>query len=128
MRGYRITASCFGEILHHRLDTPPDRLVLSILLPRKFSSLATAWGIENEPNKIQACIEFKKNLGVDNVVVVAPCGFFVCVTHPFLDATPDDAVHDPSVTYQPYVEVKCPYHTGIALLLKHVRCLNFVAR
>ena len=48
VRRYRITASYFGEVLHRRRDTPPDRLVLSILMPRKFSSPATTWGIENE--------------------------------------------------------------------------------
>ena len=52
VRRYRITASHFGEILHHRRDTPPDRLVLSILMPRKFSSPATTWGIENESKAI----------------------------------------------------------------------------
>ena len=41
---YRITASQFGEILHHKADTPPDRLVLSILQLRSFSSAATDWG------------------------------------------------------------------------------------
>ena len=48
VRRYPITASHFGEILHHHRSTPPDRLVLSILMPRKFSSPATTWGIENE--------------------------------------------------------------------------------
>ena len=110
MRRYRITASRFGEILHRRLDTPPDRLVLSILQPRKFSSLATTWGIENEPKAIQAYVEHKRSCGIDNIVV-APCGLFVSGPYPFLGATPDGAVHDPSATDQPYgfLEVKCPY-------------------
>ena len=110
IRKYRITASRFGEILHRHLDTPPDRLVLSILQLRKFSSLATTWGIENETKAIQAYMDHKRSCGVDTFVV-APCGFFVCESHPFLGATPDGAVHDPSATYQPYgfLEVKCPY-------------------
>ena len=40
-RRYRITASHFGEILHCRKDTLPDRLVLSILKPSKLSTPAT---------------------------------------------------------------------------------------
>ena len=62
VRRYRITASHFGEILHRRRDTPPDRLVLSILMPRKFSSPATTWGIENESRAIQAYIEHKQSV------------------------------------------------------------------
>ena len=56
VRRYRITASRFGEILHRRKDTPPDRLVLSILNPRTFSSPATTWGIEHEAMAIQAYV------------------------------------------------------------------------
>ena len=59
VRRYHITALHFSEILHHHRDTAPDRLVLSILMPRKFSSLATTWGIENESRAIQTYIEHK---------------------------------------------------------------------
>ena len=58
-RGYRIIVSHFGEILHHHRDTPPDRLVLSIFMPRKFSSPAITSGIENKSKAIQAYMEHK---------------------------------------------------------------------
>ena len=80
---YSITASHFGEILHCRKDTPPDRLVLSILMPRKFSSPATTWGIENESRVIQAYIEHKRSSDISELNV-GPCGFFVCEDYPFL--------------------------------------------
>ena len=53
-----------GTVLHRRRDTPPDRLVLSILMPRKFSSPATTWGIENESKAIQAYVEHKKSCSI----------------------------------------------------------------
>ena len=110
IRRYRITASHFGEILHRRRDTPPDRLVLSILMPRKFSSPATTWGIENESRAIQAYIEHIKSCDISELTV-GPCGFFICEDHPFLGATPDGTVYDPSNSSYPFgfLEVKCPY-------------------
>ena len=110
VRRYRITASHFGEILHRRRDTPPDRLVLSILMPRKFSSPATTWGIENESRAIQAYIEHKQSCGISELTV-GPCGFFICDNYPFLGATPDGTVYDPSNAIHPFgfLEVKCPY-------------------
>ncbi len=50
---------------------------------------------------------------------MGPSGFLVCESHPFLGATPDGTVYDPSNTQQPFrfLEVKCPYsqrdHTPI---------------
>ena len=110
VRRYRITASRFGEILHRRGDTPPDRLVLSILMPRKFSSPANTWGIENESRAIQAYIDHKQSCGI-NELTVGPCGFYICDAHPFLGATPDGTVYDPTNPEQPFgfLEVKCPY-------------------
>ena len=110
VRRYRITASRFGEILHRRKDTPPDRLVLSILNPRTFSSPATTWGIEHEAMAIQAYLDHKHSCGADDLTV-GPCGFLVCEQHPFLGATPDGTVYDPRNPEQPFgfLEVKCPY-------------------
>ena len=110
VRRYRITASHFGEILHRRKDKPPDRLVLSILKSRKFSSTATTWGIEHEAMAIQAYINHKHGCGVDGLTV-GPCGFLVCEQYPFLGATPDGTVYDPTNLEQPFgfLEVKCPY-------------------
>ena len=110
VRRYRITASRFGEILRRKSETPPDSLVLSILQPRSFSSAATNWGIQSEPLAIQAYLSHQRQLGRDSLIV-GPCGFLVSETHPFLGATPDGTVYDPSNSEQPFgfVEVKCPY-------------------
>ena len=44
-------------------------------------------------------------------LTVCPSGFMVSTKYPFLGATPDGAVYDPSSPDQPYgfLEVKCPY-------------------
>ena len=108
-RRYRITASRFGDILRRRTDTRPDSLVLNILQPRFFSTAATKWGIQNEPVAIQRYITYQCEQGRD--VTVGPSGFLVCETHPFLGATPDGTVYDPTDKGHPFgfIEVKCPY-------------------
>ena len=110
VRHYRITASRFGEILHHKPTTPPDAMVMSILQPRSFSSAATDWGIQNEPLAIQAYLSYQHERGKENITF-GPCGFFVSGTHPFLGASPDGAIYDPSNPSQPFgfLEIKCPY-------------------
>ena len=110
MRRYRITASLFGSVLSRKPDTPPDNLVLRILHPRKFSSIATKHGIDNETSAIKAYIDHQQNHGHPGLVVCS-CGFFINTDFPFLGATPDGSVYDPSEPEQPfgYLEVKCPY-------------------
>lgn len=48
VRRHRLTASCFGDILRRKPDTPPDSSVKS------FTSAATEWGIANEKAAIYA--------------------------------------------------------------------------
>ena len=90
--------------------TLPDRLVMSILQPRSFSSAATNWGVYNEPLAIQAYVAYKHEHGCDSLTV-GRSGFLICESHPFLGATPDGTVYDPSNPQQPFgfVEVKCLY-------------------
>ena len=110
VRRYRLTASLFGEVLRRRDDTPPQSLVLRILQQKQFSSAAIEWGIQNEPIAIQKYIDHQHTHG-HPLLMVSPSGFFVSSTHPFLGASPDGAVYDPSNSQQPFgfIEVKCPY-------------------
>ena len=109
-RRYRITASRFGDILHRRSTTPPDALVLSILQPKSFSSPATNWGVQKEPLAIEAYITYQHEQGKAGLTV-GPCGIIVSESYPFLGATPDGTVYDPTFTGQPFgfIEVKCPF-------------------
>ena len=109
-RRYRLTSSLFGDILHRQNDTPPDALVLKILKPCQFSSAATDWGIQHEPVAIAEYVKYQHKRGHSNLVV-RPSGLFVSKMHPFLGASPDGSVYDPSNPQQPlgFVEIKCPY-------------------
>ena len=110
VRRYRITASLFGSVLSRKPNTPPDSLVLRIIQPKLFSTRATAYGIEKEQTAISEYIAYQRSRGHPDIAV-SPSGFLVSTTHPFLGASPDGAVFDPSNTLQPFgfLEVKCPY-------------------
>jgi len=54
VRQYRLTASRFGEVISRRMDTPPQRLVLSILRPTDFTSEAMRYGIAYEKVALEA--------------------------------------------------------------------------
>ena len=110
VRRYRLTASSFGEVFRRKSDTAPDALVLRLLKQRQISSPAIDWGIEQEPKAIEAYRKYQIDTG-HHELIVCPVGFLVCPTHPFLGASPDGGVYDPSSTPYPYgfVEVKCRY-------------------
>ena len=110
VRRYRITSSFFGSIYSRKDTTPPDRLVLSIIQPPKFSTRATMYGIENEPVAVNKYIEHQRRYCHPDISV-SSSGFLISTTYPFLGASPDGAVYDPSNTSQPFgfLEVKCPY-------------------
>ena len=109
-RRYRITSSVFGSVFKRRPDTPPDNLVLSIIQPRNFSSAATQYGIENEPNATREFVAYQQSHG-HPLLSVSACGFLISYKHPYLGTSPDGAVYDPSNSQHPFgfVEVKCPY-------------------
>ena len=109
-RRYRITASLFGAVLSRKEKTPPDNLVLRILQPKNFTSAATSYGIAMEPVAVRAYITYQESNGHSNIAVT-PCGFHISSTSPFLGASPDGAIYDPSTVAQPFgfLEIKCPY-------------------
>ena len=110
VRRYRITASLFGDVLRRRVDTPPDSLVLRILQQKSFMSAATDWGKQMEPTACREYVAYQHAHG-HNELVVTPSGFIISESQPFLGATPDGAVYDPSDGSQPFgfLEIKCPY-------------------
>ena len=110
VRRYRITASIFGHVLSRRIDTSPDSLVLRILQPKKFSTPATRYGIENEQAALERYITFQRTNGHPDITV-SPSGFHINSECPYLGASPDGSVYDPSNTQQPFgfLEIKCPY-------------------
>ena len=108
-RKYRLTASTFGEIFHFQPDTTPDRIVLRLLKGKQFTCPSVQWGIENEPVAIQAYIKHQQTNG-HHGLTVDPVGFLISKDYPFLGASADGTVHDPTSDQQlGFLEVKCPY-------------------
>ena len=110
VRRYKITASIFGAVLSHKESTPPDKLVLRILQPKNVTSPATSYGIAMEPGAVKAYVTYQESHAHANITVTQ-CGFHISSTAPFLGASPDGAVYDPSTVAQPFgfLEVKCPF-------------------
>ena len=69
-------------------------------------------------------IKCQRSSGKDGVVV-APCGIFISKSHPFLEASPDGAVYDPSSPNQPFGFLEI--NTRVWLLKMHAVILPFVA-
>ena len=109
-RRFRITASYFGSVLLRKESTPPDNLVISLLQLKKFTTAATQYGINTESTAIAAYTLYQHEHGHPDLTV-SPSGFIVCSTHPFLGASPDGAVYDPSSIRHPFgfLEIKCPF-------------------
>ena len=96
--------------MSRRDDTPPDSLVLRLLQPKRFSTPATRYGIDMEPIAIAEYLKYQHTHG-HTALTVSSSGFLVCSSHPFLGASPDGVVYDPSNNLEPfgYLEIKCPY-------------------
>ena len=100
-------AFIFGLIHHRKPDTPPVALIVNLLKQRQITLSAIKWGIEHEPEALKAYEEHQHKTGH----TVCPVGFHVSTSYPFLDASPDGGVYDPSNIGEPYefAEVKRPF-------------------
>ena len=108
-RRYRLTASVFGKVYQRLPSTPPDSLVKQILHAQNFSTKATEWGKENELIALKKYVEQKTSSGHAGLIAVK-AGFVICEEIPFLGASPDAYVNDPtSVDQFGLAEIKCPY-------------------
>lgn len=70
---------------------------------------ATEWGKRNESIALEKYKIHQNNSGHDGLYY-APSGFVISEVYPFLGASPDAVVHDPS-EQNPFglAEVKCPF-------------------
>ena len=69
VRRYRITTSNFGRVLSLKRETPPDNLVMHILQPRHFTTLATQYGIDNEQLALEKYISHQNTHGHPDLTV-----------------------------------------------------------
>ena len=84
----------FADVIFRRPETP-DKLVLRVLL---------------KPVATEQYTQYQQANGHPELLVIKS-GFIINPSFPFLGASPDGAVYDPSNQDQPFgfVEVKCPY-------------------
>ena len=72
--------------------TPPDSLVMHILQPKHFSTMAIHYGIDNEKLALEKYVSRHKTHGHADLIVSAS-GFMIDTSHPFLGTSPDGAVY-----------------------------------
>ena len=105
-RRYRLIASMFGEVFRHRMDTPPDALVLRIIEPKQFVSSSTEYGKRMKYIALEKYKAYKN----DPSVVLCSAGFVIYKEKPYLGASPDTYIHNPNRKEQyGLIEFKFPY-------------------
>ena len=70
-------------------------MVLQILGAKPFTSAATEWGKKNEAVALEQYKKFQYDSGHHGLYCY-PSGFVVSEKYPFLGASPDAVVHDPT--------------------------------
>ena len=109
-RRYRITASNAGSIAKRKATTKVASAVKQLLYSKFTGNTATRWGILQENSTKEQYLEHKKKESPD--ISAIPTGLVVSIEHPWLAASPDGLVYDP--TEDPpngLVEFKNPYAT-----------------
>ena len=110
-RRFRITASYFGELRRRRDTTKPDALVIRMLGcdSQRKDTVAMAWGKNNECLALEKYKQEKLASGHEHIVITQS-GLWVSSEYPFLGASPDATIYDPSESQAfGFAEIKCPY-------------------
>ena len=129
-RRKRITSSNARSIAKRKSTTPVARLVHQLLYSAFRGNSATRWGLQQEEIGASIYTTWLHNRGSPTSIVNTQCGLVVCRAHPWLAATPDGWVSDPSVSpSQGLVEFKNPYSyrdlaVSDAVLSKKCECLT----
>ena len=92
VRRHRLTASNFGRVRQLKSSTPPDNLVLSILGVKKKYGEQLDYGRAMER---EAYVQYQQKNGHPDLYATSS-GVIVSLTHPFLAASPDANVYDPT--------------------------------
>ena len=108
-RKLRITASIMKEVCHRKATTTCEAFVRKKLAPKSIDTPAVCYGKHHEAIAIKAYVDYQNKEGI--AVQVNSCGLSVDPTMPWLAASPDAFVVDPTQEHQMMgcLEVKCPY-------------------
>ena len=83
---------------------------MRLIEQRQITSPAIQWGVQQEVIALQAYVDYQHHNGHPGLTVCS-IGFHISHSHPYLGASPDGGVYDPSSVGESYgfVEIKCPY-------------------
>ena len=83
---------------------------MRLIEQRQITSPAIQWGVQQEVIALQAYVDYQHHNGHPGLTVCS-IGFHISRSHPYLGASPDGGVYDPSSVGESYgfVEIKCPY-------------------
>ena len=125
-RRRRITASKVGSIAKMRATTKKNKKVEGLLYTTFRGNAATRYGSAKEAETIQEYRTYQNTNGHPGLAV-AECGLFISQANPWLAASPDGCVHDPSDSEHPQglVEMKNPYSVRDKTLAEAVTASGF---
>ena len=108
-RKLRITASIMKEVCHKKSTTSCSPFIRKKLAARSIETAAIAYGNKHEKDAISSYIGYHKSRGTD--IEVTKCGLIVDASAPWLAASPDGIVLDPTQGEHKRgcLEVKCPF-------------------
>ena len=95
-RRRRITSSNVRSIAKQKSTTPIASLVSQLLYSTFWGNSATRWGLEQEQHSVGVYKSRLRDRGSPNSIINIKCGLVVGTAHPWLAATPDGWVSDPS--------------------------------
>jgi len=121
-RKLRITASMMKEVCYRKVTTSCTAFVQKKINPKVLCTPAVCYGRLHEKDAVSAYIEYQSSYcGV--AIAVRACGLVVDKTLPWLAASPDRIVYDPSEkdNQQGCLEVKCPFSCKKRTVLEATR-------
>ena len=120
-RRLRVTSSNVGAIAKRRSTTKVGPLVHQLLYSSFRGNRATSWGLLQEEDTEKQYQEYMKEQCAD-FKVNGNCGLYVSTQYPWLAATPDGLVHDPSITpSRGLVEYKNPHTCRNSTIIEAMR-------
>ena len=108
-REIRLTASNFGKVLYRKKE-PSESSMKSIFEPKDLSKVSSIQHDKHNEAIVRSLYARKMQKQMHENFTVYDCGLVVNPSHPYLGASPDGKVFDPSST-SPFglLEIKCPY-------------------
>ena len=103
------TASNFGKVLYRKKE-PSESFMKSIFEPKDLSKVSSIQHGKHNEVIVRSLYARKMQKQLHKNFTVCDCGLVVNPSHPYLGASPDGKVFDPSST-SPFglLEIKCPY-------------------